>query len=109
MGNYNDHYFKKDVVLLPDVLEKFTDTCLKFYKLDPCHYFNSPRLSWDVMLKMTRINLEKTLYIDMNLFIEQGLRGGMYDTCKKFTEAKNSNIKSHDPTKYITFLDESNL
>ena len=51
MGDYHDHYLKKDVLLLADVFEKFIDTCLKFYKLDPCHYFSSPVLSWDVMLK----------------------------------------------------------
>ena len=33
--------------------------CLKYYGLDPCHYFNSPGLNWDVMLKMTDIELEK--------------------------------------------------
>ena len=42
MGDYHDHYLKKDVLLLADVFEKFIDTCLKFYGLNPCHYFNSP-------------------------------------------------------------------
>ena len=51
MCNYHDHYLKKDVLLLADVFEKFIDTCLKFYGLDPCHYFSSPGLSWDAMLK----------------------------------------------------------
>ena len=32
MGNYHDHYLKKDVLLLAEVFEKFIDTCLKFYK-----------------------------------------------------------------------------
>ena len=45
MGDYHDHYLKKDVLLLADVFEKFINTCLKFYGLDPCHYFSSPRLS----------------------------------------------------------------
>ena len=27
-------------------------TCFKYYELDPCHYFCSPGLSWDAMLKM---------------------------------------------------------
>ena len=40
MGDYHDHYLKKDV-LLADVYEKFIDTCLKYYGLDPCHYFSS--------------------------------------------------------------------
>ena len=53
MGDYHDHYLQKDVLLLADVFEKFIDTCLKFYKLYPCHYFSSPELSWDAMLKKT--------------------------------------------------------
>ena len=42
MGEYHDHYLKNVVLLLVDVLEKFIDTCLKYYGLDPCHYFSSP-------------------------------------------------------------------
>ena len=49
IGDYNDHYLKKDVLLLADVFEKFIDTCLKYYKLDPCHYFSDPGLSWDAV------------------------------------------------------------
>ena len=45
MGDYHDHYLEKDIFLLVDVFEKFINTCLKFYKLDPCHYFSSPGLS----------------------------------------------------------------
>ena len=59
MGDYHDHYLKKGALLLADVFEKFIDTCLKFYKLDPCNYFSSPGLSWDVMLKMTGAYLLK--------------------------------------------------
>ena len=42
MGDYHGHYLKKYFLLLTDVFEKFIDTCLKFYGLDPCHYFSSP-------------------------------------------------------------------
>ena len=42
MDDYHDHYLKKDVLLLADAFEKFIDTCLKYYGLDPCHYFSSP-------------------------------------------------------------------
>ena len=51
MGDYYDHYLKKDLLLLADVFEKSIDTCLKSYKLDPYHYFSFPGLSWNAMLK----------------------------------------------------------
>ena len=73
MGDYHDHYLKKDVLLLTDVFEMFIGTCLKFYMLDRCHYFSSPGLSQYVILKMTC----------MRLFIEKGLRGGISFIAKK--------------------------
>ena len=65
IGDCHDYYLKKDVLLLADVFEKFIDMCLKFYNLDPCHYFSSPGLTWDAMLKMTGVKLEKISDIDM--------------------------------------------
>ena len=56
--DYHDHYFKKDVPLLADVFENIIDTCLKFYRLDPCHYSSSPGISWHAILKMTSVRLE---------------------------------------------------
>ena len=100
MGDYHDHYLKKDVLLLADVFEKFIDTCLKYYGLDPCHYFSSPGLSWDAMLKMTGIKLEKTSDIDKYLFIEKRLTGGISYIAKRYTKANN---------KYISYLDKNNL
>ena len=45
MGEYHDLYLKSYVLLLADVFENFRKTCLRYYKLDPCHYFTSPGLS----------------------------------------------------------------
>ena len=44
MGDYHDHYF---------------DTCSRFYKLDPCHYFSFSGLSWNTMLKLNGVRLKK--------------------------------------------------
>ena len=54
IGDNHDRCLKADVLLLADVFE-FIDTCLEYYRYDPCNYFSSPRLSWDAMLKMTGI------------------------------------------------------
>ena len=77
MGEYHDLYLKSDVLSLADVFGSFRKTCLQYYKLDPCHYFTSPGLSWDVMLKMTNIKLELMANVDMFQFIEKGMRGGL--------------------------------
>ena len=89
MGACYDHCLKKDVLLLADVFEKFIDTCLNFYGLDPCHHFSSPRLNWDAMLKMTGVKLEKMFDIEMYLFIEKGLRGGISYIAKRYAKANN--------------------
>ena len=77
IGYYHDLYLKADFLLLADVFGKFINTCLEYYGLDPCHHFNSSRLSWDAMLKITGIELELTSDNDMDLFIEKGMRGGL--------------------------------
>ena len=106
MDDYHHHYLEKKVLLLA-VFEKFIDTCLKSCKLDPCHYYSSPGLSWDVMLKMTDVKLEKTS--NMYLFIVKGLIGGISYTAKRYSEASSKYMKNHDPTKlskYIEYLDK---
>ena len=63
--------------------------CLKFYGLDPCHYFSSPGLSWDAMLKIIGIELEKISDIGMYLFIEKELREGISYISKRYAKANN--------------------
>ena len=104
MGDYHDHYLKKDVLLLADVFEKFIKTCLKYYELDPCHYFSSLGLRWDAMLKMTGVKLEKISDIDKYLFIEKGLRGGISYIAKRYAKANNKYMNDYDPKKLSTFM-----
>ena len=52
VGEYHDLYLKTDVLLLANMFEKFINTCLDYYGLDPCDYFSSSGLSGDAMLKM---------------------------------------------------------
>ena len=84
IADYHDRYLKKVILLLADVSEKVIATCLKFYGLDPCHYFSSPGLRWDAMLKMTVVKLEKISDIGKYLFIEKGLSGGISYIAKRY-------------------------
>ena len=96
MGDYHDHYLKKDVLELADIFEKFIGTCLKYYGLDPCYYFSSPGLSWDAMLKVTGVKLDKISHIDKYLFIEKGLRGGISYIAKRYAKANNKYMSDND-------------
>ena len=92
VGVNHDHYLKKDVLLLADVFEKFIDTYLKFYKLDPCHslplslfYFSRIEMGCDDKNDWCKISKNFDLY----LLHEKGLRRGistlLKDTAKQIT------------------------
>ena len=70
------------------MFEKFIFTCLKYYDLDPCHYFSARGLSWDGMLKMTGAALGKISDPDKYAFFEQGKRGGVSYINKRNSETK---------------------
>ena len=81
---------------------------MQYYKLDKCHYFTSPGLSWDAMLKMTNIKLELMTDIDMLQFIEKGMRGGVSYIANRYGNANNKYMIEYNekaPSKYIMYLD----
>ena len=71
IGEYCDLYCRIDVLFLADVFENFRNTCLKQYKLDPAHYYSSPGMSWDGLLRITGVELELLTDYDQHLFIEK--------------------------------------
>ena len=54
LGDYHDLYLRTDVVLLANVHEAFRETCLEHYKLDPAHFYTSPRAGLESMPKAHR-------------------------------------------------------
>ena len=85
---------------------------MQYYQLDPCHYFTSPGLSWDAMLKMADVKLELITDIDMYQFIEKGMRGGISYIAIRYGKANNKYMQNWNPneaSKYLMYLDANNL
>lgn len=113
MGRYHDLYLKSDILLLADIFENFRETCLQYYKLDPAHYFTSPGLSWDAMLKMTSIKLElMTLMWTCSSLLRKVCAGGISCIVHRHEVANNKYMSDYDESKlskYIMYLDPNNL
>ena len=64
------------------------------------------------MLKMTGVNLDLISDVDMQNFIEKGMRGGISTITHRYALANNKYMKNYDPQKdssYIPYLDANNL
>ena len=112
MGEYHDLYLKSDILLLADVFEKFREASKVNYGLDPTHYLTSPGLAWDAMLLITGINLDLITDIDMQLFIERGMRGGISYIAHRHAVANNKymeNYNESEESSYISDLDANSL
>ena len=112
MGEFHDLYLKTDVLLLADVMESFRKLCEKHYELDPAHYFTTPGLAWDAMLKMTDVKLELLDDVDQLLMVEKGIRGGNSNVFKRFATANNKFMKNFDEkqtSRFLVYLDANNL
>ena len=95
-----------------DVFERFIHVCLEYYGLDPCHYFSSLGLAWNAMLKITGVELELISDIDMYLFIEKGMRGGISYIAKRYCKANNKYVEGYDTSRdnsFIMYFDANNL
>jgi len=112
LGDYHDFYVKTDVALLADVFENFQNLCIEQYGLDPVHYYMSPGLSWDALLKKTGVELELFTDYEMHLFEERGMRGRISMVSNRYTKANNPLVPGYDPSKpkkYLMCLDANNL
>ena len=105
LGDYHNLYLRTNVVLLANVYEALRETCLEHYKLDPVHFYTSPRLAWKVCLKHTGIRLGLLTDPNMLLMFERGIRGGITQVVHKYTAASNPYMgDKFDPNKDTTYL-----
>ena len=98
--------------MLADVFENFRNLCQEQYGLDLAHYLRSPGLSWDALMKKMGVELELLTDIDMHLFMERRMRGGICMVSKRYAKANNPYVPGYDSSKqktYIQYEDANNL
>ena len=112
-----------DVLLVVDVFEVFRDTCLKNYGLDPVHFYTTPGLAWQALLKTAtkyceheerrkecelcpdEFRLELLTDINMLLMVEKCIQGGINQAVKRYTKANNKYMKElYNPDEESIYL-----
>ena len=68
-------------------------------ELDPAHYVSAPQLSWDAMLKQTRVQLELITDPEMYRMLAISMRGGICMISGRYSKANNKYMGTlFDPT-----------
>ena len=113
LGELHNLYVETDTLLLADVFENYRKVIHNNYELDPVHFYTAPALSWSAGLKFTEAKLEIPLDVDMMMFFDLGLTGGMSMVADHFARANNKHLKElYDPAtlqSFIKLVDANNL
>ena len=113
LGEYHDLCLRTDVVLPENIFEKFRETALKHYGLDPAHFCTLPGFAWKACLKKTKVRLKLLTDPNILLMFERGIRGGITQAVHKHASADNKYMgDQYDPSAnsiYLQYLDANNL
>ena len=85
------------MLLLADVFEKFRNNSLNSYGLFPSYYLSALALSRDAMFKMTNVELELTANLDMYIFFEKGMAGGVSQVSNRYSKTIKKYLQHYDP------------
>lgn len=75
-GDYHDSYLTPNVLKLADIFEVPLDTCMIMVCIMQ-HSFASPGLASQATLKMLDVPMDLLIDIDMHLFTEWRIHGGV--------------------------------
>ena len=112
LGDYHNFYCLLDSALLADIFQVFRKSVIKTYSLDPGHFYSIPGLAWSAALKYTKIKLHLFDDIDMYMFVEKAIRGGICGVMKRYVKANNELCINYDVSEkdtYLCHLDVNNL
>ncbi|XP_071638427.1 uncharacterized protein [Temnothorax longispinosus] len=94
------------------VWRRFRVRDLESYGLDPVYYYTLPGYTWNAMLRYTGVRFELLTDIDMAMFVERGIRGGLSQCSLRYARANNRHVPTYDssqPTTYLMYYDVNNL
>ena len=83
---------KFNALQLTNVFEKFWSNSLN-YALCQSHFLSRPGLSWDAILKMTKIELELIGDPNKYIFFEKGARGSISNISNRYSKANSKYLK----------------
>ena len=112
LGDFHELYLQNGVLLLADVIETFRKTLQTTYGLDPAHYYSLHGMAFDAFIKKSKVKLELLTDINMHIFIEKGLRGGISMVSRRHAKANNEKCPDYNlekPNTWIQYLDANNL
>ena len=104
MQDYLELYLKLDVMLLAAVVESYRNSTYDHFHLDPLNYLTGPSLCFDAMLKITGIQLDTLPTIDMYLWINKCIRGGMSCYSLRYAKANNDLCKHFDVNQEVSHI-----
>ena len=107
-GDYHDLYLLTDVLLLADVMHNFRTMCLAHYMLDPWRFHTVPGLTLKAGLRMTKASIDLIQDVDMHLFVEAGMRGGVSCVSKRLAEASDE-PDEEGYRQFLLYMDANNL
>ena len=112
LDDYHDLHVQGDTLLLADVFENFSNTCITVYELDPAHFLFALGLAWQACLKKTDVKLELLTDVDMLLMVEKGIRGEICHAIYRYAKVNNKYMKNYNKDKeesFLQYLDANSL
>ena len=105
-------YNHTDTLLLAEIMMVYRNVIQDHFQMDINHFLGIPGLSFNIMLKISKIKLEKISDPEINEFFRKSIRGGMsfIATRKAKSDYKDSNVENcKKRMTHIRYIDGNNL
>ena len=102
MGDYHNLYLYTDTLHLANMFNESRNICLANY--DPIHFYTNPGLSWDAILKLTKVRPKLLTSPPMLSMVKSGIRGGIVQAVHRLSHANNPTCRPTIPPLWTSTL-----